>query len=154
MSSPSKRVDAGFSFIELLAYMAIAALLVLAAVPQFNAYRAKAIDHNTRSDVRNIAAAYEGWAIEHPDETFPFVTKDWAGTGNLDFLATVGVTLSSGTRIWVRDRHDQLRDVPAGVEYCIWATNDRGAKWNSVDLRRLTYTRERGMGAECGVNGA
>lgn len=51
--------DSGFSFVELLAYMAIAALLILSAVPQFNAYRTKATVTNMRADIRNVATAIE-----------------------------------------------------------------------------------------------
>lgn len=52
--------DAGFSFIELLAYMAIAALLILAAVPQFENYRGRAWDSNITDDLRSISSTVEG----------------------------------------------------------------------------------------------
>lgn len=57
------RPDNGFSFIELLAYMAIAALLILAAIPQFAQYREKANITNLQSDLRNAATAIEGQAL-------------------------------------------------------------------------------------------
>lgn len=53
------RREAGFSFIELLAYIAIAALLILAAIPQFSAYREKALISNLRGDVHNASLAAE-----------------------------------------------------------------------------------------------
>jgi len=55
----TRRPDGGFSFIELLAYMAIAALLILAALPQFGNYRTKASTTNLTSDLRNAAAEME-----------------------------------------------------------------------------------------------
>jgi Tfp pilus assembly protein PilE len=58
-SDARKVKDGGFSFIELLAYMAIAALLILAAIPQFNQYRTKAVISNMQSDARNIATTIE-----------------------------------------------------------------------------------------------
>ncbi|BDZ52658.1 hypothetical protein GCM10025867_48990 (plasmid) [Frondihabitans sucicola] len=61
--------DRGFSFIELLAYMAIAALLILAAIPQFNAYRDKAAVSNLQSDLRNAATDME--ANVTADGTYP-----------------------------------------------------------------------------------
>lgn len=58
-SHVQRRSDSGFSFIELLAYMAIAALLILAAIPQFSAYREKASVSLMQSDARNLASLIE-----------------------------------------------------------------------------------------------
>lgn len=63
------RRDQGFSFIELLAYIAIAALLILAALPQFSNYRERASIVNLQSDLRNAAAAMESAQID--DQTYP-----------------------------------------------------------------------------------
>ena len=68
MTSASRRIDSGFSFVELLAYMAIAALLILAAVPQFDSYRARAADTNVQADLRNVAAFAEGLEATGPVE--------------------------------------------------------------------------------------
>lgn len=51
--------DSGFSFVELLAYMAIAALLILAAIPQFEHHRTRAYISTMQSDVRALAAGIE-----------------------------------------------------------------------------------------------
>jgi len=51
--------DDGFSFIELLAYMAIAALLILAAIPQFSSYRERAAISNMQNDLQIAAQAVE-----------------------------------------------------------------------------------------------
>jgi len=56
--------DRGFSFVELLAYMAIAALLILAAIPQFNSHRNQAYDTLVKGDLKSMAAAYEAYAID------------------------------------------------------------------------------------------
>nr|WP_286347006.1 prepilin-type N-terminal cleavage/methylation domain-containing protein [Frondihabitans sucicola] len=61
--------DSGFSFIELLAYMAIAALLTLAAIPQFNQYRQKAAVSNVQNDLHNAALAMEGVYVT--DQAYP-----------------------------------------------------------------------------------
>ena len=63
------RRDQGFSFIELLAYIAIAALLILAALPQFSNYRERASIVNLQSDLRNAAAAMESAQID--DQAYP-----------------------------------------------------------------------------------
>ena len=64
MQSSERRRDDGFSFIELLAYMAIAALLILAAIPQFSNYRGQAADLNIKTDLRSIAAYQEASRID------------------------------------------------------------------------------------------
>ena len=60
---PTRPLDRGFSFIELLAYMAIAALLILAAIPQFSAYRERALVSNLQNDVRNASLSAEASLI-------------------------------------------------------------------------------------------
>ena len=85
-SDARKVKDGGFSFIELLAYMAIAALLILAAIPQFNQYRTKAVISNMQSDARNIATTIE--AQYTTDLQYPAaVTK---GTGDAATNLTIG----------------------------------------------------------------
>jgi len=59
-----QRRDRGFSFIELLAYIAIAALLILAAIPQFSSYREKALVSNMANDVHNASLAVEAARID------------------------------------------------------------------------------------------
>ena len=86
-SDVRKVKDGGFSFIELLAYMAIAALLILAAIPQFNQYRTKAVISNMQSDARNVATTIE--AQYTTDLVYPAaVTK---GTGANATTLTIGV---------------------------------------------------------------
>ncbi|BDZ52727.1 hypothetical protein GCM10025867_49680 (plasmid) [Frondihabitans sucicola] len=70
--TPSRQPrDNGFSFIELLAYMAIAALLILAAIPQFNQYRQKAAISNVENDLHNSAMTME--AAYDPATGYPAV---------------------------------------------------------------------------------
>ena len=57
------RPDSGFSFIEMLAYMVIAAMLLLAAIPQFDNYRDKARLSVLRDDTHNAAIAAEAATI-------------------------------------------------------------------------------------------
>lgn len=130
--------DQGFSFIELLAYMAIAALLILAAIPQFNNYRGSARDASTVSDVRNIAVGLESWAISHPGEAYPSINFGWRGdpSWQVDLLADMGVTLTPGTRIWVADRVNYAAATTVtteGTAYCIFAYNTDGRKYAIAD---------------------
>ena len=119
--------------------MAIAALLILAAIPQFNNYRGAARDASTVSDVKNVAVAMEAWSIDHPGSAYPFMSHEWRNEPDvrMDVLNDLGVTLSDGTRIWIQDRFlllDELAGVPAtGFAFCIFAYNDNGQNYSIPD---------------------
>ena len=85
MTIRKSATDGGFSFIELLAYMAIAALLILAAVPQFNSYRTKATISNMQSDLKNAAQAVE--AEYSTRMAYPNVTT-------MTFATSAGITIA------------------------------------------------------------
>lgn len=126
--------DSGFSFIELLAYMAIAMLLVLAAVPQFHNYRGRAIDSNALADVRSVAAGMEAWSIDHPGEAFPHIRYRWMAEADdgTSTLSDLGVRLSPNTELWVDDRTEwpYPTDVTApGAAFCIFAVNQHGSRY-------------------------
>jgi len=148
--------DPGFSFVELLAYMAIAALLILAAIPQFSNYRGQARDQETLSDVRNVALAIEAWAIDHPGETYPFVNVDWdAGnpTHNLDVLTANGVKVAPGTHMIIRDRLQYIAAAAPGdalgQDYCIVAYNPQGRKYRAESSAVQFSSRDGGLGEAC-----
>lgn len=155
--------DRGFSFIELLAYMAIAALLILAAIPQFNNYRGQARDAATVSDVRNVAVALEAWAIDHPGEQFPNIRSNWTNnftippqTMGMDILAAAGVKLSSGTDLWVSDRTQwswptSTTFTRPGQAFCIYAINLDGKGYSSDYSLFGYHSGNGGMGVNCGT---
>lgn len=149
------RTDRGFSFIELLAYMAIAALLILAAIPQFNNYRGQARDQATMNDARNVAVAMEAWGISNPGTVYPFINIGWAPyvDGGADILAANGVTLSNGTRIAVRERSTWSGSLPTvlsgkGEAFCVFASNDNGRKHPSANVFQY-HSGNGGMGVPC-----
>lgn len=146
-------VDAGFSFIELLAYMAIAALLILAAIPQFQNYRGAARDANTRDDVKSVAQAIESWSIDHPGEKYPYINVDWNadnGTLNDGILTSNGARLSKGTHLIVRDRTSMVATgVDPGQSYCISAYNPDGARWNGIKGNLNYDSAYGGLGYDC-----
>ncbi|BDZ52598.1 hypothetical protein GCM10025867_48390 (plasmid) [Frondihabitans sucicola] len=104
---PRRPLDDGFSFIELLAYMAIAALLILAAIPQFSSYRAKAFVSNAQSDLHNAAAAMEG--AYDPDAGYP-------STLPASVKASQGITLSV--------------ESASSDGFCLTAIPNGGAPWS------------------------
>ena len=102
LTARGRRVeDGGFSFIELLAYMAIAALLILAAIPQFNQYRQKAIYSNMQSDARNIAVAIE--AEYTTNLAYPTIANKTAVTST-----ATSFTVATGNVISISDSATQV----------------------------------------------
>lgn len=76
-----KRRDAGFSLIEIMAGMAIIAILALAILPQFSKYFERASLNNLSAEVSNAALTVE---------------NDFSLTGKAKYVAT-NVTASLGT---------------------------------------------------------
>ncbi|BDZ52793.1 hypothetical protein GCM10025867_50340 (plasmid) [Frondihabitans sucicola] len=121
-----KLADLGFSFIELLAYIAIAALLILAAVPQFGQYREKARLSVLRDDTHNAALAAEA-------ATIGVVSKHTHGTGPQLVAATIRTVSTSAiidavtkavasTKLSDKDTSMQVIDTGGG-DYDILGTN-------------------------------
>jgi type IV pilus assembly protein PilA len=58
------KTNSGFTLIELLLVVAIIGLLAAIAIPQFIAYRTRAIDTQMKSDLKNAAMAMESYFAE------------------------------------------------------------------------------------------
>ena len=63
-------INAGFTLIELLIVVAIIGILAAIAVPQFSAYRAKAYNGASQSDLHNFRLTLEAYYGEH--QCYPF----------------------------------------------------------------------------------
>jgi len=120
--------DHGFSFIELLAYMAIAALLILAAIPQFGAYRAKAGLATLQSDLHNVALSME--AEWNADDGYP---------RNVPASARV----TAGNTIAITGLAADAVDLAAFVTAC-----------EASGYYRCAYTTTPGVRGDYGVTGA
>jgi type IV pilus assembly protein PilA len=79
----------GFTLIELLMVVAIIGLLAAVAIPQFIAYRTRAIDTQMKSDLKNAAMAMESYFAEF--KTYPTSVSSITATG---FRLTAGVGLA------------------------------------------------------------
>jgi type IV pilus assembly protein PilA len=55
----------GFSLLELLVTVAIVSLLAAIAIPQFIAYRSRAVDSQMKGDLKNAALAMESYFAEN-----------------------------------------------------------------------------------------
>jgi type IV pilus assembly protein PilA len=84
---------AGFTLIELLLVVAILGLLAAIAIPQFIAYRTRAIDVQMKNDLKNAAMAMESYFAE-----FKVYPASVGSISSLGFRQTNGVGLAiSGT---------------------------------------------------------
>ena len=64
MPSSINKANSGFTLIELLLVVAIIGLLAAIAIPQFIAYRTRAIDTQMKNDLKNAAMAMESYFAE------------------------------------------------------------------------------------------
>jgi type IV pilus assembly protein PilA len=79
----------GFTLIELLMVVAIISVLAAIAVPQFIAYRTRAIDTQMKSDLKNAAMAMESYFAE-----FKIYPTSIGGISSVGFRQTNGVGLA------------------------------------------------------------
>jgi len=144
MPSPRPRNNGGFSFIELLAYMAIAALLILAAIPQFTSYRTKAVLSTMQGDAVALGQVIEGeFATE---QAYPAV-------------AALRTAEGDSASITVGDATQRLSDAGTSVAYAPSDTGFQLSLRNSkADGRVVNYDSTRGglqrIGSEAVVDGA
>ena len=65
VSQPPTVINAkGFSLVELLVVVALIGLLAAIAIPQFVSYRARAVDSQMKSDLKNAALAMDSYFAE------------------------------------------------------------------------------------------
>lgn len=81
--------NTGFTLIEVLLVIAIIGVLAVIGIPQFIAYRSRAVDAQMKSDLRNAAVAVESYFTKR--SVYPASISEVDGFG---FQPTSGVTLT------------------------------------------------------------
>jgi len=125
----------GFSFVELLAYMAIAALLVLAAIPQFSNYRNNAYDAIVKDELRNYSLTAEAYRVD--SAVYPQTT---------DVIKTLGVTVtpraysSEGNNILVCTWDDRWGAVAQSASGKAWLRTSDGEmrRWTESQIHAIS----------------
>jgi type IV pilus assembly protein PilA len=73
-SKPIAVIDAkGFSLLELLVVLAIIGVLAAIAIPQFLSYRARGVDSQMKSDLKNAALAMDSYFAENKYTPLPLL---------------------------------------------------------------------------------
>lgn len=85
-----QKSSAGFTLIEVLVVVAIISLLASIAIPQFFAYRSKAVDAKMKSDLKGAALALEA-----------YYALNRTYTSNTTTLGPFGFTPSSGVSLTI-----------------------------------------------------
>jgi type IV pilus assembly protein PilA len=89
-SQPKTVINAkGFSLLELLVVVAVIGLLAAIAIPQFSSYRARAVDSQMKSDLKNAALAMDSYFAEKKE--YPTSVAAIVSAG---FSQTEGVALT------------------------------------------------------------
>jgi type IV pilus assembly protein PilA len=90
VSRPPTVINAkGFSLLELLVVVAIIGLLAAIAIPQFLSYRARGVDSQMKSDLKNAALAMDSYFAEN--KVYP---TSVAAIVSVGFNQTDGVALT------------------------------------------------------------
>ena len=89
-SKPNTSINAkGFSLLELLVVVAIIGLLTAIAIPEFLSYRARSVDSQMKSDLKNAAVAMDSYFAEK--KVYPTSVAAIVAVG---FTQTEGVALT------------------------------------------------------------
>jgi prepilin-type N-terminal cleavage/methylation domain-containing protein len=95
MARPNRRV--GFTLIELLIVVVIIGILASIAIPKYARTKEKAYVASMKSDLRNLAAAEENYAMGNNGAYFPATTVTNAAADSTNapgYAPTTGVTVS------------------------------------------------------------
>ena len=129
----------GFTLIELLIVIAIIAILAAIAIPQFSAYRQRAVRAAMVSDARNTATAEEAYFADN--QTYIIAT---AAAGASTTLGTQTVNMSKGNALAVAAGAGGI-----GTTYSITITNAGAGGTGTVVMTGPGGTCTNPDGASC-----
>ncbi len=101
----------GFTLIELLIVVAIIAILAAIAIPQFSAYRERAVRTSMVADARNVATLEEAFFVDY--RTYSAILPGF----------TAPATYTFGTTIVAASKGNTLAVTATGTSYSITVAN-------------------------------
>lgn len=138
-----KKGEHGFTLIELLVVIAIIGILAAIAIPQFATYRRQAADGAAKSQLRNMAAAMEGYYVANTNYGDPLGAGGTVGEAGLvasgyriDPNVTVTIPSavtpcaagSEGNSCFSIDAF-HVNGTPGAVGTFTWTSDTGGAQW-------------------------
>ena len=90
-----KKMQKGFTLVEIMIVVAIIAILAAIAIPNFLAYRAEARTKTCIENMNNIRTSAESWRTNHDPTAVPGMT-DIVGTESTKYIRKATLTCPEG----------------------------------------------------------
>lgn len=145
--------EEGFTLIELLVVIVIIGVLAAIALPIFMNQQKAAADTALKSDMRNVALAYQTWKVTNPTGAYPDYFAGWINAVNDTPLNSspntwknFDVSLSENTRIHAFD-YGSYNASTVGQSFCIQGANGTAGSYSGlqgVPNSRLMFSSTKG----------
>ena len=98
-----KKMQKGFTLVEIMIVVAIIAILAAIAIPNFLAYRAEARAKTCIENMNNLRTSAESWRTNHADPTAVPAVADIVGTESTKFIRKTALTCPEGGDYTITD---------------------------------------------------